>query len=227
MPDTQKDKPIKKYKTSQIVKDKQRKVMELMSENGRKMTMGKALRTVGYSKTVSLSPTKVTNTKSWQELLQEQLPDSLLAEKHNELLQSKRLDHMTFPPFHHKVDKPVDDVDNPEDESDENTGENHGENLTDDDIRNLLKEVSCVVRRIVHGEQARHVYFWSSNDKAKKDALEMAYKLKGRFDEKVNIDITRKEIIGIVVTEITHESVREQVNAPIDIPNTIVQPEGK
>lgn len=215
--------PKKKYKVSEHVKNKHRRVLTILAENGGVMPMGKALQKAGYSATVAKTPGKVTNSRSWQELLQEQLPDSLLAEKHNELLQSKRLDHMTFPPFNTKSKQ---DGQEGEDfaDSDVNTGENHGENLTDTDIRELLKDVSCTVRRIVHGEQARHVYFWSSNDKAKKDALEMAYKLKGRFDEKVNIDITRKEVLSITVTEITHESVREQLDAPLSVPNTIAPP---
>ena len=48
--------------------------------------MGRAMLEVGYSKEYSENPQQLTNTKSWQQLLEEYLPDSLLAEKHHELL---------------------------------------------------------------------------------------------------------------------------------------------
>jgi len=102
-----------------------------------------------------------------QNAIQEALPDEVLGHKHRELLESVTLDHMTFPL------------------------ESSNDPLTDDEIREYLKEVNCKVRRIVHGEQARHVYFWANDNRAVKDALDMAYKLKGKYapDKHVNVNI--------------------------------------
>lgn len=223
MEDTKIIKPKKKYKVSEAVKHRQRKVLTILAQNGGIMPMGKAMQQAGYSKTVSLTPSKVTNSRSWQELMEEQLPDSLLSATHNELLKSKSLDKMSFPNEHDDDDSDDKSEDKGVDSGD--SGDNLQEdNLTDGDIRELLKDVGCTVRRIVHGKNNREVYFWSSNDKARNDALQMAYKLKGRFDEKVNIDITRKEIVSIKITEITSEAIRDAVNAPIHVDNKVIEP---
>jgi len=130
-----------------------------------------------------------------QNAIQEALPDDLLGEKHRALLTSTRLDHMVFPL-------------GPKDEDDINlsggrvkkevTGEakmpeEHKERttLTDKEIIAMLASVNCTVRRIVHGETARHVYFWAADNRAVKDALDMAYKLKGKYaaEKSININI--------------------------------------
>lgn len=53
------------------------------------------------------------------------------------------------------------------------------DNLTDEDVIDMLAEVNCKVKRIVHGETARHVYFWAHDAKAQAGALELGYKMKG------------------------------------------------
>lgn len=44
------------------------------------------MRKVGYSAQTAKDPSKLTKSKGWKELMEEFLPDSLLAEKHKELL---------------------------------------------------------------------------------------------------------------------------------------------
>jgi hypothetical protein len=101
----------------------------------------------------------------------------------------------------------------PEEETDEESGEEESEGdgerttLTDKEITHMLKEVNCVVRKIVHGRTARHVYFWAADNKARTGAIDMGYKLKGKYaPEKhvgvvVNIDAKKKqkidEILGL------------------------------
>ena len=43
----------------------------------------------GYSPVTADTPSKLTKTKAWQDLMEEYLPDSLLAKKHKELLNAK------------------------------------------------------------------------------------------------------------------------------------------
>lgn len=148
---------------------KQKILFTRISENIRNpqpdFTLGKTILEVGYSQRVSEKPKLVTESKGFRELMEANgLDDQSLTRLHNDLLQSARLDHMVFPLGPKKHESPEDD-----------------EMLSDTDIKEMLAELKCVVRRVVHGETARHVYFWSPNDKIRKDALDMGYKLKGHY----------------------------------------------
>ncbi len=55
------------------------------------MPMGKVMLAAGYSKETSEKPQNLTESKGWQELMAEYLPDKLLAEKHKEILNSPRI----------------------------------------------------------------------------------------------------------------------------------------
>lgn len=121
--------------------------------------------------------------------IKEALPNDLLAEKHLQLLNSTRVDHLVFP------------LGPDTDEGDPSEGPPIGPevpesfkdrtSLTDKEITDMLAEVNCTVRRIVHGETARHVYFWSADNRALKDALDMAYKLRGDYapEKKINVNL--------------------------------------
>lgn len=63
---------------------RQKKAADKVAENGG--NIGAAMRDAGYSVISSKTPKKLTASKGWEELMGEYLPDSLLAEKHQELL---------------------------------------------------------------------------------------------------------------------------------------------
>lgn len=170
---------------------KQRKVVKETLENPG-ISLSKAMKKAGYSTPMSRNPQELTQSKGWQELMKEYLPDDLLAQKHLELLNSTGLDHMIFPLG------PEDDMERVQMIEDARQkaikkGEAFVEPdlMCDADIKEMLKGVNCIVRRIVHGETARHVYFWGADNKARKDALDMAYKLKGQYapDKTVNVNV--------------------------------------
>ena len=167
-------------------------------ENGGNVSQ--AMIEAGYSPNTAHTPQKLTESKGWDELMEEFLSDAELQEKHRELLNATKVEHMTFP-LGPKDDRETAILDSlaPEiktvmeaQQALERT------TLTDEEITALLSTVSCTVQRIVHGQTARHVYYWAADSKARKDALDMAYKLKGRYatekvdvtskGEKVNID---------------------------------------
>lgn len=120
------------------------------------------------------------------------LPDDVLGAKHKALLESRVLEHMTFPL-------------GPKDEKQREErnaaykldSEQHGKKLkvedgvSDVEIKEMLKDVNCTVRRIEHGEFARHVYFWAPDNRAVKDALDMAYKIKGAYapEKHANVNV--------------------------------------
>lgn len=154
-------------------------------ENGGNVS--KAMRDAKYGKT-SKNPKKLTQSKGWQELMDEYLPEKDLARVHKELTLSTKVDHMVFPlgpededdinfsgaKVFKKEKEDTDEAELPEPYKERTT-------LTDKEIIEMLAEVNCKVRRIVHGETARHVYFWAPDSKARKDGLDMAYKLRGSY----------------------------------------------
>lgn len=166
---------------------------------GTKVSISKEMRESGvYSESMSKKPDKLTKSKGWQTLLNTHLSDDLLSETHHDLLKSTTLDHMVFPlgvetneqkeEFYQKREQ---------DALKKGNTYTHVEVLSDVEIRELLLSVNCVVRKIVHGETARHVYFWCADNRARKDGLDMAYKLKGKYaPEKratVNFNISEKD----------------------------------
>ena len=65
--------------------EKQKLAAELVSEKtGR--PLGEIMREVGYAEITSLNPESLTTSKGWKELMDEYLPDKLLASKHQALL---------------------------------------------------------------------------------------------------------------------------------------------
>lgn len=164
--------------TKPTVAIKHKKVLAKLAENGG--NLANAIRETGlYSEEVALNPQKLTNSLTWAEVVEDQLGDDLLMQKHKELLNSTRIDHLVFPLGPKKSSEKEDWL--------KMSGSKKAEDvLSDEEIVEMLAEVNCKVRRIVHGEQSRHVYFWSFDNKAKKEALDMAYKLKGRYKDDDN-----------------------------------------
>ena len=85
---------IKEIKTT----IKQKRAFELVKDNKDKLgSMGEVMREAGYSDNTSRTPQNLTETKGWNELMEEHFPDDMLAEVHKGLLKSKRIEHMVFP----------------------------------------------------------------------------------------------------------------------------------
>ena len=53
--------------------------------------MRKAILSAGYSQSVANTPSNITNTKSWRELLDEQVPDTLLVTRLSKNIKSKQV----------------------------------------------------------------------------------------------------------------------------------------
>lgn len=167
-------------------------VKKILENNG---NVSKSMKDAGYARGTAKNPQQLTRSKGWLELMEKELPDDLLAKTHKELLNATHLDHMVFPlgcrlnsekaqfledevKKAKKEGRKIEDIDI----------------LSDQDIIADLASVNCTVRRIVHGEQARHVYFWAQDSRAKQAGLDMGYKLKGHYAaEKKKITITPLE----------------------------------
>jgi hypothetical protein len=67
---------------------RQKKAMKIFLDNGGK-SVSRALREAGYSKQTAKNPKKITETKGWQQLMEEYLGDELLATTHHALLKDE------------------------------------------------------------------------------------------------------------------------------------------
>ncbi len=160
---------------------RQAKAMQNVIENHGNVS--KAMRDAGYPATTAKNPRNLTESKAWQQLMTKFLPDASLVKIHKELLNAHRMDHMVFPLGPDSKLKKLDTKEMPEaiktildaEEALKMTS------LTDKEITALLATVNCTVRKIVHGQTGRHVYFWAPDNKARKEAVDLAYKLKGRY----------------------------------------------
>lgn len=68
---------------------KQEKAIRIVLDNNG-MSVGEAMRQAGYPATTASNPQQLTRSKAWEELMEEHLPDKLLAEKHRELLMADK-----------------------------------------------------------------------------------------------------------------------------------------
>lgn len=66
---------------------KQKLALKNVVENGGNVSL--AMRDAGYSPNTAKTPQKLTSSKAWEELMEEYLPDTLLAERHSALLNKK------------------------------------------------------------------------------------------------------------------------------------------
>lgn len=67
------------------------KLLAKLVENGSKAVVSKAMIEVGYSPNTAKAPSKVTKSKAWEALLEQYVPDSLLTDKLNQLLNKKTI----------------------------------------------------------------------------------------------------------------------------------------
>lgn len=77
----------RKPQTKKVVDIKRKKVALALIENGGSVSA--AMVKAGYTPAYAKNPQKLTESQSWKELMEKYLPDSLLAEKHNALLNKK------------------------------------------------------------------------------------------------------------------------------------------
>lgn len=133
-------------------------LLKKLSDNlGTGMTMEQAMIAVGYTPSYAKSG-NIKTTKNWPELVEQEMSDEYLMGHHKQLMNSRRLEHMVFPL-----------------------------RVTDEQMTEMLASVNCTVKRIMHGEQQNHAWYWANDNRAKKDALDMMYKIKNRYDNTINI----------------------------------------
>ncbi len=146
--------PAKKQKRKQAT-PRQIAAAKALAENqllDKPLSTGEVLKSVGYGTGLQNQPSRVLNSQGFQELLNQYLPDDLIGEKHKELLHAKRIEYFVFP-----------------------------KTMEDEEIAAHLESVDVKVIVIRQSDKGKLAFYSTDDARAKKDALDMAYKLKGRY----------------------------------------------
>lgn len=164
-----KKKPAKKKTTRKPTIKQSTAINLLIGKRGKRQatSITDAMRRAGYSEATINSPGNLTKSKTFKELMEVYLPDDLLARTHNELIGSRVLQKVTFR-TKLKSDK-----------------------LNDEDLIEVVESIpGCTALYIQPSADGygRTVHFSSPEGRIRKEALDMAYKLKGEYAaEKVEI----------------------------------------
>lgn len=148
-----KEKPT--AKKSNTTKDRstprQKKVLnEIVANRG---SFKQAMIKAGYSPAYAKNPKQFRKTASWNDLLDENLPDWLLTEKHLELFDAKTIDNYIFPL-----------------------------SMDDEMITELVEGWGFKVFRIVHGQTNNRAYFSIPDNAIVLKAVEAGYKIKNKYE---------------------------------------------
>lgn len=133
--------------------------------------------------------------------LRDSFPDDLLRTVHTSLLKASHLENMSFPPGPRtnadkrgwidkrnkvkRIDEELNIVDDPDDEAEDIVSESEEDSeielMSDQDIIEMISEMNCVVKRIVHRWGGRDVYYFAADNTARDKALDKAYKIRGEY----------------------------------------------
>lgn len=157
------------------------KLLEKTKKNVGKVSTSKLVEEAGYSPKYASSG-RFKTTQTWQQILDEVLPEAFLAKKHKELITSGYIQHYIFPWV---GDQEVEEAQEPQ---------GHGgslkrkkakkkRGLTHEEIKAIVEQVpGCKLIYIKEDKYMGQVAFFQAPDnKTQKDALDMAYKLRGTF----------------------------------------------
>ena len=175
------------------------RAVQIWAESGGEKSKGEALREAGYSDARANSPHKVFDSPNVAPYVAAIMAEAgiqitdVMRQLRRKVF-SRRLDHQTFPTYNPQ--KAITDKVREEVEGLDLSEQIRGEQLTDEDIRNLLAEVGCTVRKIVHGEQARHVYYWTDNDKTQIAAIKQIVDIFG-VEAPKKLDVKGNHTVGI------------------------------
>lgn len=122
--------------------------------------VSKAMREAGYKPATAKNPKNLTESLGWNELMDRHLGDDALLTKHEELLNSTSIGHMVFPLA-----------------------------MSDEEITELIKSVNCTPQKFMHGDTANHCWFWMPDNRAVKDALDLAYKIKSKYPKEGGLQV--------------------------------------
>lgn len=154
---------------------------ENRGKEGKKGTLQEAVVDSGYSESYARRG-GIKESKAWSETLEEAFPDDYLAEHHKQLMTAHKIESHVFP--------------GSEDDS---------------SIMATIESFGFKVMKIRKQGDYKRAYFPIINDRAKKDALDMAYKLKKRYDNTITI----KGAISQLSSEEIEDRISERVSGAL------------
>ena len=152
---------------------RQKRAIEILVGNGGNVT--KAMREAGYSENTLNTPQKLTESLGYKSIA-DQIPDSLLVKKHNDLLKQKQLSYFVF-----------------------------SKSLSDEEIVEHMKANNLDTIVIRESDKGKLAFYSIDDAQAISKGLDMAYKLKGSFAElkttiKIESSEEEKQIIDKVLS---------------------------
>lgn len=149
-----------------MAKEKQKRLIKQMLGNTgkRKKSIGRLMVEVGYSPAYAKNPKDLRGTKTWIELMNIYLSDKEISKKHFELLNAGAIQQFTFPKIKDKGSKRKRFLDNKT-------------------IKAIVEGVpGCKLIYVKRDEYTGSIAFFQAPDnRSRKDALDMAYKLGGKY----------------------------------------------
>jgi len=180
----------KAVKSRKIENLRQKKTMQKMSENVG--SLKRSMIEAGYSESYAHSG-RIKKTKSWKQLVDENISDKLIAEAHRKTLTAKRLLQMNF-----------------------------DEDMPDEEIAMIMDEAGFTVMRIHEAEveytnskgelksfRAKKCVYAVPDTMSMNKAIDMAYKLKDKYPkEKLDLTVNRpfKDLTDEELAEVISES---------------------
>jgi hypothetical protein len=165
-------------------------IAEIVACRGK--TQGEVMRENGLSDAYSKNPKQFLNTKTAQELMEEYLPDEMIAQRHNELANAGAISHYTFPAI---IRERV--VDNPNKKvgGKIKAKKPEAECITDEEIKSVVESVpGCKLIYIKYDtfQGGKTAYYQAPDSRSRKDAIDMVYKLKGAYAAE-KIELTKRK----------------------------------
>jgi hypothetical protein len=164
---------------------RQVEAVRILVETG--STKADAIRGAGYSEAYARQPHKVFNSAGVKAILDDAGVEivPIIQELKSMVFRSGKIDYMVFPAFIDGSNRNPFEDEEPEDE---------GEQLTDEEIRQMIHEAGGMVKQIKHTKSQRHVWFFIADNKAKLEAIEKLINLHGiyapkRTDMKVSVGV--------------------------------------
>ncbi len=158
---------------------RQKRLAKILAEDGGKTPIGKLMLQAGYNKGYARNPDKLKKTASWQELMEKNLPDDLLAKRHHELLGSMEIGKFVFPNA-----------------------------VSDEEIKQVIESDSGLkLIKVIRNAAWARAYFSTPDNRSRKDALDLAYKLKAKYP---------KESSPITQIAVTDDQLKRILDRPKD-----------
>lgn len=171
----------KKEKTKKKPLERHNLLAKKMIENvgkGKPISLSKAMLESGYSKSYSHNPHVLKKTRSWDVILKEVFNEEFLAEQHMELFLAKEVQKFTFPT-----------------------------KMKDEEIISSVGSAGFKVIVVRPSPIGKMAFYSIPNARAKKDALDFAYKLKNKYaPETMNLKFkgfSKDQLIDSILSKIT------------------------